>query len=120
MLNNRTVLFTALLLLTASCSSDPLQEMEEVRIDDAAATKIVNTPEVSGNTLAVYFDEAAIPTLEQAAKNTATRAARTRSGINDMDEILAGLEIKAFGRIFPETQKHEAATRAAGLHRWYL
>lgn len=115
-------------LLLAACASDPMQESPDAPGDagEAIAAKICNTSEnaVRGTLIAKFTDDA-IPVLEQAAaKFTATRAdgtkTMTRSGIETLDEILADLHIASLERVFPQTEEHEAGTREAGLHKWYV
>ena len=119
MLNQKTVLFAALLL--AACSSDPVGELSGDG-NSGVPSKIVNTPaDAAGEVLVVRFGEDAVPALEAAAAAAArTRSAVTRSGLTDVDDILSGLALTSLERVFPAAGKHEARTRAAGLHQWYL
>lgn len=128
MRNKQKILILASILL-AACTSDPLQESPDATgsAGEAAAAKICNTSynAVRGTLIAKFTDDA-IPSLEQAAaKYAATRAdgtpsAMTRSGIESVDEILADLQIVSLERAFPDAGEHEARTREAGLHRWYV
>lgn len=123
MLNKKNILILAFVLL-ASCTTDPLRESPDAGAGsgDAAAAKICNTSDdaVRG-TLIAKFDDDAIPLLEQAAaKYAATRGAMTRSGIETVDQILARLDVASLERVFPDGGEHEARTRAAGLHKWYV
>ena len=113
-------------LLFAACTSDPLQEPAGTAGDagETAVSKICNTSaHAARGTLIAKFDDEAVPTLEQAAAQyAATRSggAMTRSGIAPVDEILADLHVTSLERVFPDAGEHEARTRAAGLHRWYV
>lgn len=127
MRNKQKFLILASLLL-AACASDPMQESPDAPGDagEVIAAKICNTSDnaVRGTLIAKFTDEA-IPVLEQAAaKYTATRAdgsrTMTRSGIETLDEILADLHIASLERVFPDAGDHEARTREAGLHKWYV
>lgn len=127
MRNKQKFLILASLLL-AACASDPLQESPDApgNAGEVIAAKICNTSEnaVRGTLIAKFTDDA-IPVLEQAAaKYTATRSdgskTMTRSGIETLDEILDDLRIASLERVFPQTEEHEARTREAGLHKWYV
>ena len=124
-MHNKTKLLIFASLLLAACSTDPMQEIPN-RGDSApeieTSGKICNTSDdaVAGS-LIVKFGEEAIPSLEQNALNAAkTRSALTRSGIESVDDILNDLHVTSLERVFPEAGEHEARTRAAGLHRWYV
>lgn len=111
-------------VLLAACTTDPLQESPDATGGPEATTavKICNTSDdaVRG-TLIAKFSEEAIPALEQAAaKYAVTRAAMTRSGIETVDEVLDQLRVTSLKRVFSDAGEHEARTRAAGLHRWYV
>ena len=123
MRNNKKFLILASILL-AACTSDPMQERPDATgaAGDTAAAKICNTSDhAAQGTLIAKFDEQAVPQLEQAAAAfAATRSAVTRSGIESVDEILADLGVTSLERVFSHAGEREAATRAAGLHRWYV
>ena len=87
----------------------------------ATSHKIVNTSiDAEAGSLLVYFDDAAIGSLEQAAEAAAkTRSVATRAGIVSVDEILSELNVSSLNRLFPVDTRNEERTRAAGLHRWY-
>ena len=123
-MRNKTKILILASILLAGCTTDPLQESPDATggPEQTAAAKICNTSDdaVRGTLIAKFNDEA-IPSLEQAAaKYATTRAAITRSGIVDVDEILADLHVTSFERVFPDAGEHEARTRAAGLHKWYV
>ena len=87
----------------------------------ATSHKIVNTSiNAEAGSLLVYFDDAAIGSLEQAAEAAAkTRSVATRAGIVSVDEILSELNVSSLNRLFPVDTRNEERTRAAGLHKWY-
>ena len=123
MFMKKSILFAALWF--AACSSEPLSEMpgaSEGGTADGREQKIVNTAShaVAGSLL-VYFDDRAVEQLESATAAAAvTRSAATRSGIDSVDEIFDGLQVRSLRRVFPCNPKNEERTRAAGLHKWYL
>lgn len=125
MQNTKKFLILASLLL-AACSSDPMQEApgSTESPQTVAESKICNTAEIGQavkGQLIAKFDEEAIPQLEAAAGRYAqTRSAMTRSGIESLDAVLEELHATALERVFPATEKYEASTREAGLHRWYV
>lgn len=112
-----TILFAALLL--ASCTAENLS----VDGSDNSATsllgKVCNAPQADGdNVLIVKFDEDAVEAVEN---HVLTRSGDALSfGIASVDEVLASLELTGMERVFPKGCDNEAATRVAGLHRWYL
>lgn len=122
-MHNKTKSLILASLLLAACSTDTLQEMPGNEAEQSvAASKICNSSEdaVAGS-LIVYFADNAIPQLEASALNAArTRSAMTRSGIESLDEVLARLNVTSLERVFPEAGAHEARTREAGLHKWYV
>ena len=69
----------------------------------ATSHKIVNTSiDAEAGSLLVYFDDAAIGSLEQAAEAAAkTRSVATRAGIVSVDEILSELNVSSLNRLFP-------------------
>ena len=120
MIDKKLLLIAALLL--ASCTSDLMTEGSDGGSQNTAAShKIVNTSvNAEAGSLLVYFDDAAIGSLEQAAEAAAkTRSVATRAGIVSVDEILSELNVSSLNRLFPVDTRNEERTRAAGLHRWY-
>ena len=113
MIDKKLLLITALLL--ASCTSDPMTDATDGGSQiPATSHKIVNTSiDAEAGSLLVYFDDAAIGSLEQAAE------AATRAGIVSVDEILSELNVSSLNRLFPVDTRNEERTRAAGLHKWY-
>ncbi len=122
-MHNKTKSLILASLLLAACSTDTFHEMPGNETEQpVAVTKICNSADdaVAGS-LIVYFDDDAIPQLEASALNAVrTRATMTRSGIESLDEVLDRLHVTKLERVFPEAGIHEARTRAAGLHKWYV
>ena len=120
MIDKKLLLIAALLL--ASCTSDSMTDGTDGGSQiPATSHKIVNTSiNAEAGSLLVYFDDAAISSLEQAAEAAAkTRSVATRAGIVSVDEILSELNVSYLSRLFPVDPRHEERTRAAGLHKWY-
>lgn len=65
--------------------------------------------------LLVKFAPEAVAKLEQYV----TRTSATRSGIQDVDIVLDGLDGVTVERLFTVDPRTEERARAAGLHRWY-
>lgn len=123
MQNRKKVLILASILL-AACATDPIQENSNTVVtpEESVAAKICNTSEsaVKG-TIIAQFDDKVIPILEQnVAQQVATRSKVTRSGLESLDDIFGDLHVSSFERVFPDAGEHEARTRAAGLHKWYV
>lgn len=113
---------TALLVLFAGCTKDPITEPAGSDPEGGVAKKIINSPtDAVPGQLIVYFDDRAVETLEKSAAAAAvTRSAATRSGIAGVDHVLSGLDASSLRRVFPCNPKSEERTRAAGLHKWYV
>ena len=111
-------------LLMAACTSDPMEEQPggNGAPEIAPAHKIVNTSvSAEQGTLLVYFDDESVGQIEnEVALAAKTRAAVTRSGIVNVDEVLSALHVSSLRRVFPYNAKNEASARAAGLHKWYV
>lgn len=95
----------------AACTQDPEQAQQQQ--PDTSESKIINSAEgaARGEIIVKFTAEAA----EKIESSTATR-----SGIERIDEILDDIGVSSIERIFPVDETAEAATRRAGLHRWYL
>ncbi len=123
MIDKRFLLAASLLL--AACTSDPVMEEKAdtgVGTTTPAVQKLINQPaEAQQGTLLVYFSDNAVNELEESvAQATRANTVATRSGIVAVDDILARINVSSLRRVFPYTAKHEARTRAAGLHKWYV
>ena len=83
---------------------------------DKTKSKIISTSDdaVRGELL-VKFDDKATATLE----TTVSRSAGTRSGIDDFDAVLDGIDAKSLVRLFAIDPRFESDARKAGLHLWY-
>lgn len=104
------VIFSCLAL--ASCAGEQLQQEDETLT--LARRKICNTSRhAAEGVLVVKFDDATADLIEKNAQSGC-------SGIDHIDEVLDGLDAVSLERVFPADRSNEAASRAAGLHRWYL
>ena len=113
---NISILLAAVLL--ASCTSESLS-VDGSGPSAPASDKVCNAPQEDGdNVLIVKFDESAVEAVENHALTRSGEA--SASGIASVDNILSSLELTGMERVFPKGRDNEAATRAAGLHRWYL
>lgn len=91
-----------MMVLAPSCSKQ-VEIEEEISIKDAA---------VKGELLVKFSPEVA-QILE-------ANAVLTKAGIPAVDEILQIAGAYEFERVFPVDTRHEARTREAGLHLWYI
>lgn len=83
----------------------------------ASATKIINSPRsAEAGSLLIKFNEKAALAFEKAGEGNAV----SRSNIESLNMVLAGIGATAIERLFPINPKHEERTRKAGLHRWYI
>lgn len=90
----------------------------------------IATVDAKPNTVATIPDEAIEgeliikfkPEMEAILDQTMTHSAgeATRSGIPSTDEVLDILGAYSFERVFPVDSRHEARTREAGMHLWYI
>lgn len=93
-----------------ACTQDPDQgERLEV---DTTSSKIINSP------VGAARGEIVVKFTEEAAERVGQLA--TRSGIEQVDEILNSISAQSIERIFPIDESNAEATMRAGLHRWYL
>lgn len=118
----KKLLFPAVLFL-AACTADPAEEPSQGNtIPDPVERKIVNSADnAAQGTLLVYFDENVVEQVENAvASASRTRSAVTRSGLVNVDEVLADLGVTSLRRLFPYNAANDARARAHGLHRWYV
>lgn len=120
MVDKKILLFMALLF--AACSTDPMIDEVFVLPQTAAGRKLVNTSDdaVAGSLIVRFNDEAIARIEETAVQVTRSGGIVTRSGIESVDEVLTGLDVSSLRRLFPCNARHEARTRAAGLHKWYI
>ncbi len=112
MMMKKTILIILSCLALAACSSEQLRPEEESAVK--AQKKVRNSSKnAASGVLIVKFDEQTASLIEQ-------NALEGYSGIAHIDETLDDLNAISFERVFPVNSSNEAATRAAGLHRWYL
>lgn len=86
---------------------------------DGATTPSITIPEgATQGEVIIKFK----PEMEEILDMTMTRSEglSTRSGIPSTDEVLDILGAYSFERVFPVDSRHEARTREAGLHLWYI
>lgn len=109
------IIILSSLFLAAACSHEQLPQEPSA----AVPSKVCNTPKgIEDGVLIVKFDENAVEAVEN---NPLTKSGETPlCGIASVDRILSSLDVKGIERVFPKGMDSEAATRAAGLHRWYL
>lgn len=114
----RFLLIGLSMALCFSCAKDATEKTIEIpdAPKDAVATKLIfSADDAQKGELLVKFNDDAIANLE----TSVSRSANTRSGIADFDEVLDNIKVKSIERLFPFNERNEAATREAGLHRWY-
>lgn len=114
----RFLLIGLSMALCFSCAKDAAEKTIEIpdAPQDAVATKLIfSADDAQKGELLVKFNDDAIANLE----TSVSRSANTRSGIADFDEVLDNIKVKSIERLFPFNERNEAATREAGLHRWY-
>lgn len=109
----KRIVYIALLLATVGCIKDDIQP-----IDTERPTEVIVPDEAIDGELIIKFK----PEMESILDQTLTRSAgeATRSGIPSTDEVLDILGAYSFERVFPVDSRHEARTREAGLHLWYI
>lgn len=93
-----------------ACTQDPDQNQQlEV---DTTSSKIINSANgaTHGEIIVKFSAEAA----ERIGELT------TRSGIEEVDEIMNSISAQSIERIFPIDDSNAEATRRSGLHQWYL
>lgn len=119
-MRNIKKIYVFLLLLVAAGCAERLAECPLPQ-EAAVSEKIANVPDnAEGGTLIARFDESVIPELEEMANAaTLTKSAPVPS-IPELDVLFKELGVVSCSRVFPRTEKYEADTRAAGLHRWYV
>ena len=102
-------------LALVQCTKD-FNEISVGESQNASATKIINTSHnATDGALLVKFSESATLALETASRSSEV----TRSNIEELNEILLGINATAIERVFPVNINTEDEARRAGLHRWY-
>ena len=109
----KRIIYIALLLATVGCIKDDIQPIIPERIPET----LIPDEAIEGE-LIIKFK----PELESLLDENITRSGgeATRSGIPSTDEVLDILGAYSFERVFPVDSRHEARTREAGLHLWYI
>lgn len=104
------------LLLVALCASCVQDNIESITVEQAQSAKIIRLSDSNvGGSMIIYFDEEATTRVEAGV----TRSASTRSGIDQLDQVLEQVGATRIERLFiPD--KFEDKLRAEGMHRWYL
>ena len=104
------------LLLVAICASCVQDNIESITVEQAQSAKIIRLSDSNvGGSMIIYFDEEATTRVEAGV----TRSASTRSGIDQLDQVLDQVGATRIERLFiPD--KFEDKLRAEGMHRWYL
>ncbi|MBQ0080729.1 MAG: S8 family serine peptidase [Alistipes sp.] len=104
----------ASLIIAFSFSCTKQNEIENVATLTSLGEKYVNTPDEALNgSLLVYLSEDAVKTIE-------ATGTLTRSSVGEIDMVLREYNSASIERLFPIDVKHEARTREAGLHHWYV
>uniref|UniRef100_UPI0040564DA3 S8 family serine peptidase n=1 Tax=Alistipes sp. TaxID=1872444 RepID=UPI0040564DA3 len=100
----------------AQCTKD-LNEISVGESLNNSATKIINSSNsaADGSMLIKFGEETAL-----AFENGSRSAGVTRSNIVPLNNVLLNIEASSIERLFPVDERHEARTREAGLHRWYI
>ncbi len=93
-----------------ACTQDP--DPAQQLAPDAPSTKIINS--VAG----AARGEIIVKFTTEAAERIG--ALTTRSGIEEVDEIMNSIGAESIERIFPMDESNAEATMRAGLHCWYL
>lgn len=110
--------FFALLFAAAivGCAKDAVDEPTPDNESGSCNPKILyNARDAKQGELLVKFAPEAVARLEQYV----TRTGATRSGVQDVDVVLDGLDGVTVERLFTVDPRTEERARAAGLHRWY-
>ena len=104
------------LLLVALCASCVQDNIESITVEQAQSAKIIRLSDNNvGGSMIIYFDEEATTRVEAGV----TRSASTRSGIDQLDQVLDQIGAVRIERLFMP-DKFEDKLRAEGMHRWYL
>ena len=105
-----------ILLLVALCASCVQDNIESINIEQLPTSKILRHSDdnICGSMI-IYFDDEATTRVEAGV----TRSGSTRSGIDQLDQVLDQVGATRIERLFlPD--KFEDKLRAEGMHRWYL
>lgn len=108
------LLLSALIAAAASCAGE--DRATPGGEENPAGPIIVNA---SGAALSGEILIKLRPESSGVAERTRAAGASTRSGIDQIDRILASVDAVKFERLFPECGRFEERTRREGLHLWY-
>ena len=109
----KRIIYITLLLALVGCTKDDIATV------DTKPNNVATIPdEAIEGELIIKFK----PEMEAILDQTMTRSAgeATRSGIPSTDEVLDILGAYSFERVFTIDSRHEARTREAGMHLWYI
>lgn len=97
----------------SGCTADPVDAPagEEIREQPAGTLS---------NELLVKFEPYVSEILDSRAATRSGSDSSTRSGILSVDEVLDIIGACELERVFPVDSRHEARTREAELHLWYV
>ena len=109
----KRIIYITLLLTSVGCTKDDI-----ATIDTKPNTEVVIPDEAIEGELIIKFKSEMEAILDQTMTRSAGEA--TRSGIPSTDEVLDILGAYSFERVFPIDSRHEARTREAGMHLWYI
>ena len=104
------------LLSVALCFSCVKDSVESVSVCQPELAKVISLSDESvQGSMIIYFNDEATTRVEAGV----TRSASTRSGIDQLDQVLEQVGATRIERLFiPD--KFEDKLRAEGMHRWYL
>ena len=102
--------------MLVSCVSHDDEILVGESMNDASATKIINSPRsAEAGKLLIKFNDKATLAFEHAKSRDITR-----SNIEPLNRALTNIGATSIERLFPIDERHEERTRQAGLHRWYI
>lgn len=108
----------AVALTLTQCTQDLTNEISVGEsANNASATKIINTSHnATDGSLLIKLSEEGTAAFEAVSRSSEV----TRSNIEELNEILLGINATAIERVFPINVKTEDEARKAGLNRWYV
>ena len=107
--------FSALSLIAFSACSEKIAEPTPQAPESGS-----EPTEMTGEVVVKFSPYVSDILDERGLAKTRSGAAATRSGILSVDEVLDLLGDCELERVFPVDAQHEARTREAGLHLWYV
>lgn len=106
------IFVSAVMVAAASCA-----KVSPVTDAPAATSPEETVPAYMPGEVVLKFDESLGDLLDEAGL---ADAPATRSGVSTVDEILDIIDGYRLERVFPVNKATEEASRAAGLHLWYV